>query len=877
MNKVILLVLLTPLLVLPFKGFGQIIENFESGNISRWIQSPEGRWSVSTTGSISGIYSLHHSFDNPDAGNDIAGLPLENFHPGQGDASWSFKIRYGYDPSSSNNWVVYILSDFGPGIIQGSGVSNGYAVGVNQTGYDDTLRLWKVKAGLFVPVISSGINWQTMIGTESAVKIFVERSQQGDWKLRVFRADDSLMGEGTGKDPELSDPSWFAVGFKYTSTCDMLLWLDDIEIKGDFHYDTDPPDVIACKVSGRKSLLIEFDKQPSAESLVPGNFSADEGKNLACSTIQEAPSSLKIVFREDFVNKSINSLTINNLCDRSGNCRSNVGVEFTPVWADPGDVIFTEIMADPLPAVSLPGEEYLEILNRSGYSLQPDNWTIATAGQSYPFPEMTLNPGSYIIICREADTSSFSIYGPTMGFRSLPALTDSGREIAIMDSSGNLIHGIEYSSSWYGDELKSDGGWSLEIIDPAFPFYCKGNWKASSSREGGSPGSANSVYAQNTDNLFFGLENVFPEDSLLIRMKMSETVTGLSGKNKSIKIDGVEAKSITSEDLLLKEYTLVPSDPLRRHHIYVLEADAGVKDFAGNAMERNNFSFGIPEPALNGDVQFNELLFNPLPGDPDYIELINCSEKIIDVSKLLLVSVNDETADTSRPVNLSADGRCLVPGGFYVITADRNKLAERYSSSNTDNIFEIPSLPSMPDDKGHLLLLSRDLTLIDEVSYSEEMQYSLLQDAEGVALEKIRPGNLSTVKSYWQSASEASGWGTPGAPNSVFFEEPEDDDNVTLSSGRITPDNDGNEDFLVLDFRLKGNGKVVSVEIFNETGSFVKKIADNFMADHKASVVWDGTASDGKLVDTGIYILLIQVFDDRGEILKWKKVCTVIR
>jgi len=43
--------------------------------------------------------------------------------------------------------------------------------------------------------------------------------------------------------------------------------------------------------------------------------------------------------------------------------------------------------------------------------------------------------------------------------------------IVISDSSGNLISGIEYSSSWYGNSLKESGDgrlkWSILIIPSA--------------------------------------------------------------------------------------------------------------------------------------------------------------------------------------------------------------------------------------------------------------------------------------------------------------------------------------------------------------------------------------------------------------------------
>jgi flagellar hook assembly protein FlgD len=111
----------------------------------------------------------------------------------------------------------------------------------------------------------------------------------------------------------------------------------------------------------------------------------------------------------------------------------------------------------------------------------------------------------------------------------------------------------------------------------------------------------------------------------------------------------------------------------------------------------------------------------------------------------------------------------------------------------------------------------------------------------------------------------------------MFIEMPSASDKVVLSSSKITPDNDGNEDFLTIRMNLKGNGNVVSVIVFDEAGNYVRKIAINLYAGSEASVIWDGTGDDGSLVKTGIYIMLITLYDDTGKTKQWKKVCTVIR
>jgi hypothetical protein len=255
----------------------------------------------------------------------------------------------------------------------------------------------------------------------------------------------------------------------------------------------------------------------------------------------------------------------------------------------------------------------------------------------------------------------------------------------------------------------------------------------------------------------------------------------------------------------------------------------------------------------------------------------NCSDKIIDVSRLQLVSVDDATGYRSGIVTLSDEGKCLLPGVYFAITTDRQRISERYSSADPEHLFETGSLPSMPDDKGHLILYNRELDKIDELTYKDDMHFSLLSIHEGVSLEKTDPLNKSEEPANWHSATESSGWGTPGAPNSVFAELPSTADKVVLSSSKISPNNDGNEDFLTIKFNLAGNGNIVSLMVFDESGNYVRKIAANMLIGSGTSLIWDGTADDGTLVNTGIYIILINLYNDTGKTERWKKVCTVIR
>ena len=872
MKKVILLVLF-----MPFAAYGQIIENFESGASGNWIQSSEGRWKADSAGAVSGQYSLHHSYDNPEAGIDRIGMQVRNLHLSEGITRWTFQVRHGYDPSSSNNWAVFLMSDTDPVTMSTDGGTNAFAVGVNLTGYDDTLRLYKVKGAVISTIVNSRVNWQTSIGSAESAIIEVERSADGYWGVSVYRSNRTLLSQTYGADNEIFSPVWFTVWYKYSSTRDRLLWIDEVKIEGVFYEDTEAPTVLSFKESGKKSVILTLGEQPIDESLYPDNFSLNSLDNRALKVVKLSPLVYNIEFSNSMTNKSLNNLKINSLCDKAGNCSTDLSMTFTPVWAETGDVIISEIMADPLPEISLPPKEYLELTNRTEYIFNLMNWTLSAGDQNYKLPELVLEPRELLIICLLADTSQFSILGRVTGLKQFPSLADGGKLLCLADSTGSLIHGVEYSSEWYGDELKSNGGWSLEMIDTNYPFFAEGNWGASSSRKGGTPGTINSIAGNNPDPYFYGIQNVFAVDSNTIRISFSEPVFDIESGNIIFRNEGIEVTDIRRNDKLFREFLVKPVTTLESGKVYQLDISDDLTDFTGNKPERKSYNFGITEPACKGDVLFNELMFNPLQGDADYIELYNNSEKILDVSRLQIVSVNDEAGDTSQLYPVSLESRCLLPGAYYALTTEKEIIAERYFSSGDEFLYDVVSMPSMNDDKGYLILYNRELDKIDEVYYNEEMHYSLLSDLEGVALEKTAPGLKSEEAVNWHSAAESSGWGTPGALNSIFSDQPVSTDKISFSSTKITPDNDGNEDILIIELSLTGTGNVISVTVFDETGNLIKRIASNLLAAPEIRLIWDGTADDGTPVRTGIYIIYITLYNDSGKTEKWKKVCTVIK
>jgi len=245
-------------------------------------------------------------------------------------------------------------------------------------------------------------------------------------------------------------------------------------------------------------------------------------------------------------------------------------------------VIISEIMADPSPVVALPAMEYIEIHNRSGDPVNLKNWSLSDGNSNSVFPDRIIAPGAYMIVCQLEDTTLFKGLGKTIGLKAFPALTNEGKTLLIRDSNATLIHGVKYSSEWYGDKLKAGGGWSLEIIDTGYPFFEKGNWRASGSPEGGTPGKVNSISGSNQDVYFSGIENVFPDDSNKISIRFSESVKGLLNIPGIIEIEGSDVDTLFQTDPLYRSYNVLLREPLEPGRIYTLIVYDKVTDFAGN-------------------------------------------------------------------------------------------------------------------------------------------------------------------------------------------------------------------------------------------------------------------------------------------------------
>ncbi|MHC1730653.1 MAG: lamin tail domain-containing protein [Bacteroidales bacterium] len=534
-----------------------------------------------------------------------------------------------------------------------------------------------------------------------------------------------------------------------------------------------------------------------------------------------------------------------------------------------GDVVISEIMADPTPSRGLPEREYLEIFNRTGDSLATGGILLIAGPDTAFLSTGWIEPGGRIILCSTGSRSDLLPYGQVMAVKSFPSLNDAGELIALRDPGGSLIHAVSYGPWFLGDGPRSGGGWSAELIDPDNPFHEPFVWSPSSDPSGGTPGKVNSTLAAVTDNRCPRLIAAWPAAPDTLAVLFDETVM-LAGASPWL-ADGRPTLPATSGDPADRT-ALVPLDePLVDGRVITVIFAPEITDFAGNTPCLTEFRTGLPAESLPGEILFNELMPDPSEGQSEYIELYNNSGKIFDLSRLFLAS-----GSNAQVTALTAKHRQLLTGKYIALTTGTEEFREVYPCADDAALFRADRLPSLPNDGGSLILYDKNLNIIDRMDYTSAMHMPFLSGTQGVALEKVSPSLPSDVAVNWRSASEACNWGSPGASNSVLVEKPEEKAGLTLSSGRVSPDGDGFEDLLLISLFPGGDENIITVTVFDDRGYPVRRLAERVAAGVGTSLAWDGLSDQGARLPAGLYIILAESFNPAGVSGRWKKVCAVL-
>ncbi len=536
------------------------------------------------------------------------------------------------------------------------------------------------------------------------------------------------------------------------------------------------------------------------------------------------------------------------------------------------DVIIDEIFADPSNSPGLPAYEFIELKNNSLHPFNLSGWKFGNHVRTATLDDFVLAPDSFVIICNRNAAAAYRSRGAAMGLTNFPALKNEGDTLMLRAPDGNLIHAVIYNKKWYGDEMKSKGGWSLEMIDTRYPCAGMANWRASTDPSGGTPGRKNSVEGENPDFTIPDLLRVYVTDSVTIHLVFNNTLDISSASRPSgYQIDngiGLPVQCAANPPLF-NTVTLTLPRPLQKGKIYTVTVNE-VTDCSGKVPRlKNSARFGIPEKEAPFDVVINEILFNPPSGGKEFVEIYNRSGKILDLKNFQLAN-RDKNGNLASKKNISAESRLLFPGGFAVVTADAENLQRLYFCREPEALIEIPVLPSYPNKSGTVALVM-DSTIIDEFSYQENYHHKLIADPKGISLERLDVHASSGDPKNWHSAAAEAGYATPTYQNSQGNGVKERSGNITVHPEVFSPNHDGRDDFAIIQYEFPEPGFIANITVFDANGRPVRYLVKNTLLGNKGKFTWDGLNENKQLSRTGIYVIYFEAFNTSGEVLKFKK------
>jgi hypothetical protein len=538
------------------------------------------------------------------------------------------------------------------------------------------------------------------------------------------------------------------------------------------------------------------------------------------------------------------------------------------------DIVFNEWMADPTPSMGLPEVEYIEIKNNSDFDLPLQNYRLSIDDNSVILPDSILKANGYICLIAEKHNSLWPGSETSCFVQDFPTLNNGGFNLVLYNSHQDILDAYSYQpNKTMGEDFKRDGGWSVERIDPLNLSGETTNFNWSLNLEGGTPGNQNSVYEINPDNDAPYITKIQLVDKHQLQLHFNETMRFDAAIDFQLNPD-LTIHQLSYDTTFLNYLNLHFSEALAVNELIEL-TNITIQDIGGHSLVMSSpLHFGIADSLKYNDILINEILFNPFPGGEDFVELYNNSDKIIKLSDICLAKLNQQGIE--KLYELSSDYSIIAPHSYLAITSNKSELLSTYNCPDAYRIFETPSLPSYPDDEGHVVITNRKGTIIDEFKYEEKMHFSLIKNKEGVSLERLSWTLPATDDQNWSSAASTAGYATPGYVNSQQLNKPSDTNHSVFVEPEVfTPNGDGSDDRMHIYYATKTPGTTASIRIFDSNGIEVRHLANNQTISSDGFFSWDGLRDDRSRLKPGIYIIYVQMVQPNGKVNENKLSCVI--
>lgn len=567
--------------------------------------------------------------------------------------------------------------------------------------------------------------------------------------------------------------------------------------------------------------------------------------------------------------------------------------------------------------------EWIELYNAGATTADLRGWSVSdattTARRVISAAAMPLASGEYCVLT--GDTLALrnmhrGIASRCIQVSGFPSLNNSGDVVHLYTPAGACAESIAYLPLWGGTT-----GTSLERVDWQASSMEGSNWCSSVDSAGSTPGRVNSIVRRDVDLSVVRIG--FPGRCSIEACDVIVTLRN-AGRSPALAwglvlCDDVDRDSVADEEEIVAQMTcstaIAPGEslatllawpaPVPGKHSLRLEAVMEADERQSN----NGMQAEVIIPSLPGSVRINEILYEPLTGMPEFVELINTSGSPVDCDHFSLSdkptasgSVNwwvlegdwrsgksgklwkpgepgktEQAGASGKSGKIGGSALRLPPGRFLTVVSDSSAPVWFPTLRGPDSGLVVTMQTSglgLNNEGDMLVLKDAAGSVLDSVEYTAAFHTPDIPDTKGRSLELISPVLEGNRRSSWASCVDPSG-GTPGARNSVAVAVRTSGALLQAAPNPFSPDGDGADDVSVLRYELPVRSALLRARIFDVRGRLVRELANIIPAGAAGYLVWDGRDDQGRRGRIGAYIAILEAIDGAGGIVCAVK-CVVI-
>ena len=410
---------------------------------------------------------------------------------------WNFRVKSGHKTTSGNFIRLYLWCD--------------------KTNLDD---LQFPKAYYIELGNNSTISFNTMVGYMTPEKLISKKitdlgdafdlyirvvadSKQITLYVRSAAKSDYIRIGSTDYTPK-DKPGYFILYCNHTPTHAKNKYFGPITIKN--FSPAIPPDPAEEKPAGLaflsmeqkndSTLILSFDQEVNPEHATFTLSPLGDASKVAYWS--EDRKAIELVWEDTMIKGLSYTLLYKDLYDNEntaftdflpsfiatiGTTQPEIVIPATPKYSV-GDIIISEVMANPKGAPGLPETEYIELHNTTDKSIDLTGWAFIYADKS-TLLKSTIPAKGYAVLFRDGREIKVDHGGISIPLTTFPsALVNTGKQLSLKTKEGNVIDNIAYPSAKAGFSWERTGT----------------TWQYSFDKRGGTPGSANSNESSGTDN-----------------------------------------------------------------------------------------------------------------------------------------------------------------------------------------------------------------------------------------------------------------------------------------------------------------------------------------------------------------------------------------